>query len=349
MKVLKIIGLILISIIVILFIALPTSFNIEEEIVINQNVEIIFNEVNNLKNWQKWSPWQKLDTEIKNTYSGAESGVGSINNFSSANSEIGIGKIEILESNENNFIKIGLYFDGISSLNNNNNKPNLINTIEFQRMNDNFIKVKWKANDTIGLFSFYRLFLPIMEITMEDIITKGLSSLKEVSEEYSEPIVDVEIGEEISEKFTLITLKDTTITDVNKIKKNMGYKFIKLVEFVKENNIDSKSLPFTIKHKFDVDNNQAIYEYGLPVFDEFDKAILNDEFNLIEIGGNYSVSATHTGSIKTINQAHNGIVKYLEYRNYELEGFAYQYHLTNPDIVDEWSMVTKIVYPVKKK
>lgn len=345
MKVLKIIGLVLISIIVILFIALPTELTIEEEIIINQDVSIVFNEVNTLKNWEKWSPWQKIDSEIKNTYQGPDSGVGATNFYSSNHSDVGVGKMTIINSKENEFVSLALYIEGMSD----DNNPTLVNSFIFQKMNDNFSKVIWTTYDTVGMFSFYRLILPIMKTTLKEMYIKGLEDLKYVAESYSEPIVDVEIGEEISEKFTLITLRDTSSVDVSQIRKNMANKFIKLVEFVKENNIDSKSLPFTFKHKFDVENNQAIYEYGLPVFAEFNQAILNNDFNLIEIGGIHTVSATHTGSIRTINQAHNGIVKYLELRNYELDGSAYQYHLTNPDEVDDWSMVTKVIYPVKKK
>lgn len=345
MKVLKVIGLIILIIIIILFIALPTEIKVEKDIVINQKIDIVFQRVNILNEWENWSPWQKLDADIKNSYSGPESGVGAENSFISENQDVGVGKQRILVSNENQNISVGIFLEGMSS----ENEPTLVTNFNFQKISETHTKVFWKVSDTVSKFSFYRLIIPFINITLDEMFKNGLEDLKKYSEEYHEKIVDVELSEGIKPRFTLITLKDTTETNIELIKKSMGSKFIKLVEYVQKNKLNSDRLPFTFKHKFDPENNQAIYEYGLPILNKEDKAKVSDEFNILEIGGNYCVSATHTGPLKTINQAHKGIEKYMQLREYELDGTAYQYHLTDPEEVNEWDMKSIIVYPVKKK
>ncbi|CAN5129800.1 hypothetical protein BH20ACI2_BH20ACI2_19050 [soil metagenome] len=39
--------------------------------------ERAFEQVNDFRKWKAWSPWAKLDPEMKETYSGPEAGLGS--------------------------------------------------------------------------------------------------------------------------------------------------------------------------------------------------------------------------------------------------------------------------------
>lgn len=343
MKLVKIFGLLVLSVIIILLIALPTEINVNKEIVIKQDISIVFEHINNLKNWEQWSPWQKLDPKVVNSYSGAESGVGAVNSYSSENSDVGIGKMKILQSIENSKVELGIFMEGMSDENN----PTLTTTLSLVKMGDNHTKVTWNTIDSVGTFSFYRIMLPIMNMTLDEMFKSGLEDLKLICENFKEKIVDVELGEEISKKYKLISIRDTTIIDQDIITKNMTAAFVKMVEYLKSNKIKSESLPFTFKHKFDPESNQAIYEYGLPIDTNINAASISSDFNVIEIGGKFTVSATHTGPIRTINQAHNGITKYMELRKYESDGSPYQLYLTSPDKVGEWDMQSQVVYPVK--
>lgn len=343
MKFVKILALLIVSIIIILLIALPNELKVNKEIVIKQDISVVFEHINNLKKWEQWSPWQMLDPKVINTYSGPESGVGAVNSYSSENSDVGVGKMKILESIENSKVELGIYMEGMSD----DNNPTLTTTLTLVKMGDNHTKVIWNTIDSVSTFSFYRIMLPIMNMTLEEMFKEGLEELKFVCEEYQEKIVDVEIGEEISKKYKLISIRDTSEVNQDIITKNMSTAFIKMVEYLKENKIRSESLPFTFKHKFDPEANIAIYEYALPIDTNINAASISPEFNVIEVGGKYTVSATHTGPIRTINQAHNGIKKYLELRKFEIDGSPYQLHLSNPDKVGEWDMKSQVVYPVK--
>ena len=46
-------------------------------------VEVIFEEVNSLKNWEDWSPWNQMATDMATTYSGPSSGEGAKSSWSS--------------------------------------------------------------------------------------------------------------------------------------------------------------------------------------------------------------------------------------------------------------------------
>lgn len=69
----------------------------------------VFAEVNDFHKWQDWSPWAKLDPNATTSFEGAPAGQGAIFNWA-GNSEIGEGKMTIIESRPNEAIKIKLDF-----------------------------------------------------------------------------------------------------------------------------------------------------------------------------------------------------------------------------------------------
>lgn len=87
----------------------PDDFKISRSAKIAAPPEKIFVEVNNQRNWQKWSPWAKLDPNAVMTYEGPEAGVGAIAEWN-GNSEMGEGHSVIMESKPNEFIKFKLDF-----------------------------------------------------------------------------------------------------------------------------------------------------------------------------------------------------------------------------------------------
>jgi uncharacterized protein YndB with AHSA1/START domain len=75
----------------------PDSFRIERSTVINAPPEKIFALINDFRQWEAWSPWEKIDPALKRTYGGAASGLGAVYGWS-GNKEIGEGRMEIVES-----------------------------------------------------------------------------------------------------------------------------------------------------------------------------------------------------------------------------------------------------------
>jgi hypothetical protein len=69
----------------------------------------VFEQVNNLRNWNAWSPWAKLDPNAKNTFEGPPAGVGA--SFAWAgNSQVGEGKMTITESKPAELVLMKLEF-----------------------------------------------------------------------------------------------------------------------------------------------------------------------------------------------------------------------------------------------
>lgn len=118
MKLLKKIGLVLLGLIVLLVVVsflLPGKVHVERSLVMKTNPETAFAQVNNLKNWGKWSPWHQLDPEMKITYAGPEAGAGASYSWISDHDQVGCGKLTIQESQQNQFIRSAMEFDGMGT------------------------------------------------------------------------------------------------------------------------------------------------------------------------------------------------------------------------------------------
>jgi len=87
----------------------PDSFRIERSTSIKAAPERIFPLLNSFHQWETWSPWEKVDPQIKRAYSGAEAGRGAIYAWQ-GNKNIGHGRMEIIESMENSRLVIKIDF-----------------------------------------------------------------------------------------------------------------------------------------------------------------------------------------------------------------------------------------------
>jgi hypothetical protein len=87
----------------------PEDFKITRSQQINAPPFVVFAKVNVLASWQEWSPWAKLDPNVKNTYEGPEFGEGAIFNWA-GNNDVGEGRMTIVESRNNELVKIKLEF-----------------------------------------------------------------------------------------------------------------------------------------------------------------------------------------------------------------------------------------------
>lgn len=117
MKILKtffIVLVVLAALFVIVGLFLPSKFHIERSAVISAPQEQLFEQVNDVKNWNNWSAWNKLDPNWKVTYSEATSGTGASFSWISENEQAGNGKITITKSEPFNSVEATMEFEGMN-------------------------------------------------------------------------------------------------------------------------------------------------------------------------------------------------------------------------------------------
>ena len=87
----------------------PGAFRITRSARLSAPAAELFAVVNDFRRWKAWSPWEGLDPALKRNYSGSSAGAGAIYSWA-GNSQAGEGRMTILESQPNDFIRIRLEF-----------------------------------------------------------------------------------------------------------------------------------------------------------------------------------------------------------------------------------------------
>jgi len=151
----------------------PAHYQVERSATINAPPAVVFAQVNDFHKWEAWSPWAKIDPAMKTTYSGAPSGNGATYSWV-GNSDVGEGRMTIVESRPNDLIKIKLEFL----------KPfSATNSTEFSFVpQGNQTAVKWAmSGDNNFLAKAFTIFMDMDKMVGGD-FEKGLAQMKTVSE-----------------------------------------------------------------------------------------------------------------------------------------------------------------------
>ena len=109
---LKKIGIALLMVVLLLVVVIatrPAHFRIERSAQINAPSAVVFPLINDFHNWPKWSPWEKLDPDMKKTYRGAPAGTGAEYAWV-GNDKAGEGRMTITDSKPTDLVSIKLEF-----------------------------------------------------------------------------------------------------------------------------------------------------------------------------------------------------------------------------------------------
>jgi hypothetical protein len=105
--------LIVIAVVVALLIVViatrPTDFSITRSTTISASPQAVFPHVNDFHHWEAWSPWAKIDPEMKMTFAGPAAGTGAVYTWT-GNSKVGEGRMTIVESHPSDLVRIKLEF-----------------------------------------------------------------------------------------------------------------------------------------------------------------------------------------------------------------------------------------------
>ena len=151
----------------------PDEFTVLRIAKISASPEKVFPHVNELKKWDTWSPWAKLDPNCKITFTGPEAGLNASYTWA-GNRKVGEGKMTIIESAPSSLIGLRLEFL----------KPfKATNSAEFKFTPEGGqTLVTWSMTGKSNFFfKIFGLFMDCDTMVGKD-FEKGLASLKVVVE-----------------------------------------------------------------------------------------------------------------------------------------------------------------------
>jgi hypothetical protein len=170
-------AIVVIVLVVVIFCALvamqPTHYHIERSAMMNAPAATVFNQVNDFHKWDAWSPWAKLDPNMKTSYEGARSGTGAVYAWT-GNDQVGQGRMTITDSKPGELVKIKLEFIKPWTA---TNATNFMFTPQ-----GNQTAVKWTMDgDNTFLGKAFGLFMNMDKMVGGD-FEKGLAQMKTITE-----------------------------------------------------------------------------------------------------------------------------------------------------------------------
>jgi len=88
----------------------PNDFVVSRSVSISARPETVFALISDFRRWPEWSPYEKLDPDMKRQLSGAESGKGAVYAWQ-GNSKAGVGRMEIVKSVPSSLVALKLDFE----------------------------------------------------------------------------------------------------------------------------------------------------------------------------------------------------------------------------------------------
>ncbi|PBB66903.1 polyketide cyclase [Mesorhizobium sp. WSM4312] len=152
----------------------PNDFVTTRTATIKAAPEAIFPLINDLSRWPTWSPYEKLDPNMKRTVSGAQSGKGAVYAWE-GNGKAGKGRMEIVNSVPSSLISLKLDFERPFRAN---------NSVDFSlRPSGDATTVTWAMRGARPFIAkLMALFMDFDKLIGKD-FEAGLAKLKQTTEQ----------------------------------------------------------------------------------------------------------------------------------------------------------------------
>lgn len=337
-KILKWIGIILLSLILISFF-LPSKSHVERTAILKAPTAVIHKSIADLHQWPNWSPWIRMDTNIVLEYQNNLVGKGA--SYSWKSKIVGNGKLEIIEDSPE-FIKAKMDFDGMGIS---------FGTYTLKNEGEG-TKVTWSMDSEGEGMPFY--FKPISKyfnLMMDKMIgpdfEKGLQTL----DEYSLQMAKLSSGsvlsvEEMTSKNMILAQMIGTCSP-NEIGAKLGEMYGAINEKITPEQIKVVGMPLASYPEFDPTAKLVRVLAMLPV-DKKCKSLKESEVYCFEIIGQKLIKAVFQGPYENSKMAYDAIEAYIKEKGYETNGQPYEEYANDPmEVKDPNLYLTNVYWPYK--
>lgn len=333
MKIMKKISiglLVIIALLLLIGFILPSNIKVERSRTIDAPIEMVYEQVNNLHLWEKWSPWHKIDSNMQITYIKNGIGKSAAYSWTSDHQSVGNGTLTINDAEEFKFINTMMDFgeQGTGTAN-----------FTFKPSDDGVI-VTWDMHSNIGNNPFMRLMGIIMKKSIANAYDRGLNDIDMVCKHLK--TIDwyyVDIQTKPAFSYYGITNDKTTMSTMESTMQNF---YGSLFKSLSENNISPLGPAFAAYYSW---GDEFIMECGIPVADNSTQLQSIESKQMPE--QSYAV-LTSSGSYNNLENAHNYLDAWLKNMDIEMVGPAIEEYVTGPESTDNpENWITHILYTIK--
>lgn len=317
------------------------DFSVTETRVIHAPVEVVFEHVNDFKNWEKWGSWMQ-DESLKINYPQKTSGEGA--SYSWVSKSDGEGAMQTLSVIPNKEINQKIVFRGTLT-----DEGNPV-TWTFEPDETGLAtQVSWSVEGSLGLFEkmYFATQEQKLEESLQDMYAESLKNL--------DSVLQVEMNA-YSIKVKGLTnygggfyLYNTTASKQSEIGVKTTPMINQIESFMAENNLPAQGSPFVIYNDWDELNKTTIFSVGIHTPD---MVILPDGSPVIS--GHMSpitaIKATLQGNYSYLSKAWEETEKYIQNNGYVKSERLHPFEVyvsRFPDEKNPSKWVTDVYIPVE--
>lgn len=335
MKVLKWIGIILLSLIVILFVAaliLPKDANVQAEITINAPVETVYNNIADFKQWEKWSAWKEMDTASKETYFGNTGQVGS--GYTWVGQKTGEGKVtaSVIKPNE----EFGTDLEFIKPMEGKADADFKFST------QDGATKVVWTYHAKQAIPMNVMAFM--MKGMLKQSFDRGLEKLKALSETQGAAAPSYTVTEtHLPETHYLMVRKQLKWNEITSDLYANGY--AKIAKAIGQNKLTAAGAPSGLSFAWDVQAQTADLGIAMPVSTP---GKTKDDVLAYTMPATKAFTVDYYGAYEKVQAGYDAIEAAIKQKGLKVKYPAVEQYITDPmQEPDTAKWLTKIYMPVQ--
>jgi effector-binding domain-containing protein len=309
---------------------LPKIIMVERNTTINAPSNVVFAQINDLHNWEKWSVWSQLDPNMKLEYINNGVGQGAGYKWESNNTQLGSGQLQITES---------VPYDSIVTIISFSEESDARSVFHFEE-NDSTTYLTWRLTYDLGYNPFARWMGQMMKNYIGRDFEKGLQNLNVVCDvQMQENSLIVELVE--LEGFQYAGIRKTVpFLEIGLV---MGEMYDEISRFIESSGTEMAGMPFVVYHE--MKGGEIDLECGIPV----SKIVKgNNSITTSVFPSNQCAAVDYYGDYQQLEDAHTTLQAWIDEHDFKLAGPPFEFYITGPRTEqnpDNW--LTKIYYPVR--
>lgn len=302
-----------------IFIAVqPNEFSFSRSRVIAAPTSLLFNKVNDFKNWHEFSPWIEQDPNAHFTYGDTTAGVGA--HYSWDGTVLGEGSIKTLTANDSQFIS--QYISHTPPFKSESNTQWNFEPVE------GGTKVTWSMEGKQSFMTkMYTVFSGTIEKNTAPHLERGLSKLDSVvSADMKKYSITVN---GITNHGGGYYLYSTTSSKIDAVALTVSNMLPKIVHYAQVNNIAMAGAPFVRYMTWDEQNNATILSVCVPTTERViatDSQVLTGELPTFR-----AVKTTLKGNYTNLKEAWDVARNYISKNSLEVtdDGLILEVYITD--------------------
>ena len=297
----------------------PNNYSFERHIIINAPKPVVYEIVNDFKEWPRFSPWIEQDKEAILSFDKKTSGVGA--GYSWEGEILGIGNAKTVDVLNNKTIKQEIKFvkpfESISNIN-----------WAFETVEEG-TKVTWSMNGKQDFMTkMYTAFAGSIEKNTAPDFDRGLFKLDSIVQSDMK-VYSISV-EGVTQHSGGFYLYNTTSCKIADFKQKMSNMMPIIGAYAISNNITMAGKPFVIYHKWDIENNTVMFSCCIPTSSKIET--LNPNILTGQLQPFTAVKTVLNGDYNNLEEAWNKAMAYIAENNLKqpINGTVLESYLTDP-------------------